>query len=300
VAEERLGVRLPTLLRRIYTTVANGGELVGNGHDLYAISGGTIPEYNQSRIFLVEDGGERLDEATVAALWATPGAYVARDTVPAEFLSLAHLGCSVGLWLDIPTGRLFASDTVCDESGEEKIGLSVYAASLDEWVEQELAQGPFGGGVLRQPLRPLTQEADTSTASPSSHQADAAASGWGPPEDPATDRSTRPPAEEVWPAVHAALKRQQEQRDRMAQWGRQLRRRREETVEHLNEAASVGRAVAAEFGESNAAQAVFDGALRSLADAEAQLYEAERLVISGLLIPVWRPLEPPASTSHHT
>ncbi len=56
---------------------------------------------------------------------------------------------------------------------------------------------------------------------------------------------------------------------------------REQTVERLNEAAAVGSAVAAEFGESNAAQAVFDGALRSLADTEAQLYEAKKLVVSG-------------------
>ena len=285
VAEDRLGVRLPTLLRQIYTTVANGGEIFGDGHDLYAISGANIPEYNQSRIWLVEDGGERLDDATVAALRASPGAYVARDAVPAEFLTLANLGCAVGLWLDVPTGQLFASDNVREESGEEKIGLSFYADSLDEWVEGELARAPFGGGVLRQPLHPLAHMADTPTSSPSSRQADAAEDWWGPSEDPTRDRGTRPPAEQAWRAVHAALKRQQEQRDRMERWGRQLRRMREETVEHLNEAAAIGGAVAAEVGEANVAKTVFDGALRSLADAEAQLYEAERLVVSGLLIP---------------
>ncbi len=194
-AEELWGVRLPTLLRRIYTTVANGGEIFGDGHELYAIPDTQSYEYDLLPNRLVKEGSERLDDATVAALWATPGAYVVRDTVPAAFLMLAHLGCEVGLWLDVPTGQLFASDNYRDESNEEGIAFSVYAASLDEWVEQELAAAPFGGGVLRQPLHPLTHMAETRTASLSSQQADTAGDRRGPSEDSASDRGTRPPTE---------------------------------------------------------------------------------------------------------
>lgn len=254
-AEALLGFRLPELLRRLFTTVANGAEFFGHGYPIYGIRDERHEEFMYLGIIEgIENGGERLDKETVAALRASPGAYVACDRTPSDFVSLAFLGCSVGLWLDGPTGMLFSSDTVLGDDGEEMIGLSYHSASVDEWLERSLDESPFrGGNPPRQPIFPLSQA--------ESHEA--------------AHRQKDDSATSLWVAP---------EQERMNRQGQRLRHTRAEIVGLLYEAADVEDVVAAEVGMEQADEVGFGAPLQALVDAEAQLYELERLLTSGILL----------------
>lgn len=278
-AEERLGFRLPPLLRRLYTTVANGAEFFAPSEIFYGISDdhprrpgiqGTIDEF--------QGEGERLDEATVTALQAHPGAYVTCDAVPEHFVELSVSG-GVGIWLDGLTGRLFASDNVLGQDGEVTVGFSFWASSVDEWLERELAADPFRNDGSRQPLMPLarlTAETDTQARRAALAQAKN------------TQESSRLEDNVIPEGLRAWLEHQQLEQEakqlRLERQSQRLRLARRKVVRLLNEVADIQHTVMAEVGETQSPPTEWgDPVLQSLADAEAQLYEMERLLDGGLM-----------------
>ena len=277
--EDRLGFRLPSLLRRIYTTVANGAEFFAPCEIFYGISDdhprrpgiqGTIDDFQSE--------GERLDEATVTALQAHPGAYVTCDAVPRNFVELSVSG-GVSIWLDGLTGRLFASDNVLGQDGEETVGFSFWASSVDEWLERELATDPFRSDGSRQPLAPLASlmaETDGQASSATLLLAQSSQ------DNNQLEDKAIPKGLQTW------LEQQQLEREakqlRLERQSQRLRHARRKVVRLLNEVADIQRAVMAEEEQSQSSTLGWgDSVLQSLADVEAHLYEMERLLEGGLL-----------------
>jgi hypothetical protein len=156
--EERLGFNIPPMLRVLYTTVANGSDFFGIDYRFYTISdkfvgyGTGYPVLGE----LVDDGPRVLDDSTVEALRAHPGAYVTCPRMPAGFVELAQLGCNVCAYLDGFTGHIYIRDD--KYVGDDWTGptFSFGASSLEEWLERKLAVPPSRSSEGRyQPHFPL-------------------------------------------------------------------------------------------------------------------------------------------------
>lgn len=260
-AEARLGFRLPALLRRLYMTVANGAEFFMPGRIVYGIA----DELNSrpagpGSIESVRGDGARLDQATVVALQEHPGAFVTPDAVPADFVVLCALGDTVSIWLDGLTGLLYASDNVLDHNGEQAHGFSFWAFSVEDWLERELAVEPRRDKGLHQPLVPLAG-ISTATQTPDTTLPNSQKQPQNPPSNSQLQRK-----------VDVLSDRAHQWRERRRQEAQRLRLVRQEVVRLLGEVADIEYAVASETDKVPANTTWDDPVLKSLADAEAQLY----------------------------
>ena len=156
--EERLGFKLPPMLRALYMTVTNGSDFFGPGYSFFTIYDDFARKHLNYPILgeTTGDGPRVFDDATVEALRAHPGAYVTCPRMPRGFVEFAHLGFNVCAYLDGFTGHIYIRDDIYE--GDEWNGptFSFGAASLEEWLERQLAEPPSRSSEGRyQPHEPL-------------------------------------------------------------------------------------------------------------------------------------------------
>lgn len=126
--EELLGFTLPSLLRSLYSQIANGG--FGPGYGLNGVVGGfgqMVTGYLSCKktLRLVDFNifEERKD---------LPGFIPIPDYVwPDRFLELCHWGCAIYSFLDANTGRVFRGFV----GSEYKFGFEYESSSLMEWLQ---------------------------------------------------------------------------------------------------------------------------------------------------------------------
>lgn len=156
--EERLGFKLPPMLRELYMTVANGSNFFGPGYSFFTIFDDFARTHLNYPILgeTIGDGPRVLDDATVEALRAHPGAYVTCPHIPMGFVEFALLGCNVCAYLDGFTGHIYIRDDIYE--GDEWNGptFSFGADTLEEWLERQLAEPWSRSSEWRyQPHEPL-------------------------------------------------------------------------------------------------------------------------------------------------
>jgi hypothetical protein len=217
--------------------------------------------------------------------------------VPKSFVKVVALGDTVSLWLDGPSGCLFASDNVREPTGEERIGFSFWAPSVIEWIEHALIGPLFSYGAERQPRVALTHLAtatDVPETSPMAPGIQAEAV-----QAHSLSSSEADTPEQTAPYAHAHAQNVQQRLERAAtrlRLERQAQRLvliREEVVRLLGEAADVQHNVLEEVKVANLAERGWGdvglqyfaewadkmqwgkAALQALADTEAQLFNME-------------------------
>lgn len=158
--EERLGFKLPSMMRELYTTVANGSDFFGWGYNFYTVSDDFARKYTDYPILgkIVGDGPRPFDDATVEVLRTHPGAFVVCKRIPAGFVDFASLGCEVFAYLDGLTGHIYISDNHSTNGEPDGLAFSFGASSLEEWLERWFTSSPDAVSEGRfQPLRPLAE-----------------------------------------------------------------------------------------------------------------------------------------------
>jgi SMI1/KNR4 family protein SUKH-1 len=156
--EERLGFKLPPMMRELYMTVANGSDFFWWGYNYYTVSDDFARKHSNYPILgeIVGDGPRPFDDATVEALRAHPGAYVVCECIPAGFVDFASLGCEVFACLDGFTGHIYISDNHSTNGEPDGLAFSFGASSLEEWLERWFAEPSSGSSEGRyQPHIPL-------------------------------------------------------------------------------------------------------------------------------------------------
>lgn len=157
VCEERLGFKLPPMMRELYMTVANGSHFFGWGYSFSTISDKFVGHGSGYPVLgeIVGDGPRPFDDATVEALRMHPGAYVVCERTPTGFVDFASLGCEVFAYLDGFTGHIYISDNGTD-GVIDGLAFSFGASSLEEWLERKLSPSRLNSAEARyQPHRPL-------------------------------------------------------------------------------------------------------------------------------------------------
>jgi hypothetical protein len=150
-AEARLGFRLPHMLRELYSTVANGADFFKPGQRFYGIRDGRSG--SQSNIPTIEDrigqGQRTITADTVELLHAHIGSYVMCKGIPMGFVALAQIGGGIYVFLDGFTGHIYVRDTIYENNVDIGEAFSLWALSVEEWVERELALPPADTSEVR-------------------------------------------------------------------------------------------------------------------------------------------------------
>jgi len=161
--EERLGFSLHPLLRKLFSELANGGEVLDCQSALFGAMGGypckTDADYDAALRSMgrprVSHTGWRLHPRAVAALKQHPGVVVQCETVPDGFMALGEEGCDYLAYLDTATGEVYRIGCGSDfhsylvgcgrapYDGAERDYLttvSFLAPSLEAWIEGKLGR----------------------------------------------------------------------------------------------------------------------------------------------------------------
>ncbi|HEX5548886.1 MAG TPA: SMI1/KNR4 family protein [Ktedonobacterales bacterium] len=142
--EERLGFKLPPMMRELYLTVANGSDFFGPGYSFSTISDKFVGHGSGYPVLgeFLGNGPRPFDDATVEALRSHPGSFIVCEKHPAGFVALSHAGCNIWVTLDGFSGHLYLDEAHYE--GGECVGsaFSFLAASLEEWLERDLAEPP--------------------------------------------------------------------------------------------------------------------------------------------------------------
>lgn len=164
--EERLGFKLPLMMRELYMTVANGSDFFGWGYNFYTVSDKFVGHGSGYPVLgeIVGDGPRPFDDATVEALRMHPGAYVVCERTPAGFVDFASLGCEVFAYLDGFTGHIYISD-ICTDGVIDGLAFSFGAPSLEEWLERKLSPSRLSSAEAHyQPHYPLVDALNADAA----------------------------------------------------------------------------------------------------------------------------------------
>jgi hypothetical protein len=116
--EEKLGVKLPAILREFYLTVGNGGA--GSGYGIYSINNLiAIPDSDNSG-FDEEDNGQWLVDLGL----------------PAKLLAVMDLGCGYYLCLEPgdDSGKMYSYDVTYDELCKPLN--QTFVETLLDWAEE--------------------------------------------------------------------------------------------------------------------------------------------------------------------
>lgn len=125
-AESLVTARLPTVLRRLYLEVANGG--FGPGYGVLGLDGGFADDLGQTAVDILS---ERDDGS-----W--PG-------LPSGLLPLCHWGCAIYSFVGCPSGRMYGWDPNPVEPGDD-VPFFEQEYTIDAWLSAWL------DGSLLQPL----------------------------------------------------------------------------------------------------------------------------------------------------
>lgn len=267
-AEARLGFQLPSMLRELYTTVANGASFFSPGERFLG-----IVDENERRPGIptiegfVGHGPRPFDAETVNLLRAHPGSYVLCEREPAGFVALAHVGCNIYANLDGYTGRLYMREDHYENSACVGGAFSWCAQSVEEWVARVLALSPCDTSEAKYlPHFPLAAIGDKAVdkGEGAAHSDSAVA-----PTTPRADGDAR-----LVSQFKAPLAAQAQAAHPREQLRLHLQRVREEIVRQIHHL-DVIIAYAQEVGSSLVQDIEQSEALQRLADAEAQIYALE-------------------------
>jgi hypothetical protein len=125
-----LGADLPSLLRRLYLEVANGG--FGPGYGVLGLDGGFRDDMKRTATDILENHDS----------W--PG-------LPSHLLPLCHWGCAIYSFVHCPSGRIFGWDPNPVEP-QDDVPFFEQEYTIDTWLSAWL------DGLLHQPT--LVVEAD--------------------------------------------------------------------------------------------------------------------------------------------
>ena len=138
-AENLLGHRLPSLLRRLYLEVGNGG--FGPGYGILGVRGGHGDDYGHTAVDLHQQ--------------ARSEAWPAWSSMPAGLLPICHWGCGIYSLIDCADhqARMWAWDP--NPAPDDDLGKALFpqAIGFREWLAQWVS------GRLYQPA--LVQDPDT-------------------------------------------------------------------------------------------------------------------------------------------
>jgi SMI1/KNR4 family protein SUKH-1 len=142
--EERLGFKLPPMMRELYMTVANGSDFFGPGYSFATVSDKFVGHGSGYPVLgeFVGSGPRPFDDATVEAMRSHPGSFIVCEKNPAGLVGLAHVGCNIWVTLDGATGHLYLDEAHYEDGECVGSAFSFLAASLEEWLERDLAVPP--------------------------------------------------------------------------------------------------------------------------------------------------------------
>ena len=122
-AEQRLGFRLPELLRRIYLEVANGG--FGPGYGVMGVEGGFTDDRGHAVATLYQEW-RQTDPADPTWLW------------PSSHLPICHWGCNIHSVVDCTVSGspvYFIDPGMKDEGGPMDTVVKPHKPSLEAWLQ---------------------------------------------------------------------------------------------------------------------------------------------------------------------